>query len=186
MESTAQYWTPVWAALEQYWQPRMQQREGAGPMAGKLHLAQAQSNRGARGRKNAFRDAQRLIRPLMADELALSFVPDPQQRVWRTLTHRKHQLSKDRVRFQNRLEGLLEQMHIKLSGHLSDLLGVSGRRMLQALADGADDPAIVASLADPALRATPEQLRDALAACRDLAPVYRQLLKMELEYLQFM
>ena len=46
MESTAQYWTPVWAALEQYWQPRMQQREGAGPMAGKLHLAQAQSNRG--------------------------------------------------------------------------------------------------------------------------------------------
>ena len=106
--------------------------------------------------------------------------------MWRTLTHRKHQLSKDRVRFQNRLEGLLEQMHIKLSGHLSDLLGVSGRRMLQALADGADDPAIVASLADPALRATPEQLRDALAACRDLAPVYRQLLQMELEYLQFM
>jgi transposase len=117
--------------------------------------------------------------------MALSFVPDPQQRVWRTLTHRKYQLSKDRVRFQNRLEGLLEQMHIKLSGHLSDLLGVSGRRMLQALADGADDPADVASLADPTLRATPEQLRDALAACANLARVYRQLLKMELEYLQF-
>ena len=48
MESTAQYWRPVWGALEQYWTPVMRQREGAGPMAGKLHLAQAQSNRGPR------------------------------------------------------------------------------------------------------------------------------------------
>lgn len=51
MESTAQYWRPVWEALEQYWRPVRRQREGASPMSGTLHLAQAQSNRGAGGRK---------------------------------------------------------------------------------------------------------------------------------------
>jgi hypothetical protein len=49
MESTAQYWRPVWEALERYWKPSRQKREGAGPMSGMLHLAQAQSNRGPRG-----------------------------------------------------------------------------------------------------------------------------------------
>ncbi len=51
MESTAQYWRPVWEALERYWQPICQKWEGAGPMSGALHLAQALSNRGPRGRK---------------------------------------------------------------------------------------------------------------------------------------
>ena len=46
MESTAQYWRPVWEALERYWQPRRQHREGAGAMSGTLHLAQAQSTQG--------------------------------------------------------------------------------------------------------------------------------------------
>ena len=55
MESTAQYWKPVWGALERYWKPRCQSREGAGRMSGTLHLAQALSNRGRRGRKPAGR-----------------------------------------------------------------------------------------------------------------------------------
>jgi transposase len=186
MESTAQYWRPVWGALEQYWTPVMRQREGAGPMAGKLHLAQAQSNRGPRGRKNDYRDAERLVHRLVAQELVLSFVPDPEQRLWRTLTRRKQQLVKDRTRFQNRLEALLEQMHLKLSSCVTDLLGVSGRRMLQAVAEGATDPVAVAALADAKLRATPEQLRDSLAACAHLSPVYRRLLQMELKQLQFL
>jgi hypothetical protein len=59
MESTAQYWRPVWEALEQHRKPRRRQREGAHAMAGTLHLAQAQSNRGARGRKKDFPDAER-------------------------------------------------------------------------------------------------------------------------------
>jgi transposase len=186
MESTAQYWRPVWGALEQYWTPVMRQREGAGPMAGKLHLAQAQSNRGPRGRKNDYRDAERLVHRLVAQELVLSFVPDPEQRLWRTLTRRKQQLTQDRTRFQNRLEALLEQMHLKLSSCVTDLLGVSGRRMLQAVAEGGTDPVAVAALADPKLRATPEQLRDSLAACTHLSPVYRRLLKMELKQLEFL
>jgi len=56
MESTAQYWKPVWGALEQHWKPSCEKREGAGRMSGTLHRAQALSNRGRRGRKRS-RDA---------------------------------------------------------------------------------------------------------------------------------
>jgi hypothetical protein len=66
MESTAQYWKPVWGALERYWKPRCQSREGAGRMSGTLHLAQALSNRGRRGRKKDFRDAERLVKRLVS------------------------------------------------------------------------------------------------------------------------
>src|SRR6478672_8902037 len=54
MESTAQYWKPVWGALERYWKPIREKREGARRKSGTLHLAQAQSNRGRRGRKRDF------------------------------------------------------------------------------------------------------------------------------------
>jgi transposase len=186
MASTAQYWKPVWAALERYWQPERQKRVGATKMSGKLHLCQAHSNRGRRGRKNDFADAERMLKRLVAQELVLSFVPDPEQRLWRTVTRRKHQLMSDRVRFHNQLESLLEQAHIKLSSLVSDLLGVSARRMLRAIAEGETDPAALAALADYRLRARPEQLRDALGACVQLHPVYRRLLKMALAELKLM
>jgi len=185
MESTAQYWTPVWGALERYWKPTCQQREGAEPMSGTLHLAQALSNRGQRGRKNDFRDAERLVKRLVAQELTLSFVPDAEQRLWRTVAHRKYQLRRNRVRLQNQLESLLEEAHIKLSSLVSDLLGTSARRMLKGLADGETDPMALGALADQRLRATQAQLCDALGACRELNPIYRRLLKMTLEELQF-
>jgi transposase len=184
MESTAQYWKPVWEALERYWKPVAQRQQDAGPKSGTLHLAQAQSNRGPRGRKRDFPDAERLLKRLVAQELRLSFVPDPEQRLWRTLMRRKYQLTRNRVQLQNRLEALLEEMHIKLSSLVSDLLGVSGQRMLKALAEGATDPAAVAVLADQKLRATPAQLCDALGACTELNPVYRRLLSMFLQELE--
>ena len=187
MESTAQYWRPVWEALERYWKPICQKREGALPTSGTLHLALAQSNRGRRGRKRDFPDAERLVKRLVADELVLSFVPDAEQRLWRTVTRRRYQLTRNRVQLHNRLESLLEAAHIKLSSLVSDLLGASSRRMLKALAEGETDPATLAALADRNLRATPEQLRDALGACAQLNPVYRQLLKMmfaELEMIE--
>ncbi|MGC1451364.1 MAG: transposase [Candidatus Sulfotelmatobacter sp.] len=96
MESTAQYWQPVWGALEQYGKPACQKREGAGPMSGALHLAQAQSNRGPQGRKKDFPDAERLVERFVAQELTLSFVPDTEQRLWRTVMRRKYQLTCDR------------------------------------------------------------------------------------------
>src|ERR1700693_199493 len=141
MESTAQYWKPVWGELERYWKPMRQKREGAGPMSGTLHLAQAQSNRGPQGRKKDFPDAERLVKRLVAQELTLSFVPDVEQRLWRTVMRRKYQVTRNRVQLQTRLECLLEEAHIKLSSFVSDLLGASARRMLQALADGETNPA---------------------------------------------
>src|SRR5258707_2631525 len=146
----------------------------------------AQSNRGRRGRKKDFPDAERLVKRLVARELTLSFVPDSEQRLWRTVTRRKYQLTRDHVRLQNQLESLLEEAHIKLSSFVSDLLGASARRMLKAIADGETDPAALAVLADRKLRATPKQLCDALGACTDLKPVYRQLLKMALAQCQFL
>jgi transposase len=184
IESTAQYWKPVWGALERYWKPICQKREGAGRMSGTLHLAQAQSNRGRRGRKRDFPDAERLVKRLVANELTLSFVPDVEQRLWRTVMRRKYQLTRNRVQLQNRLESLLEEAHIKLSSWVSDLLGASARRMLKALADGETNPATLAALADRHLRATQEQLCDELGACMELNSVYRRLLKMMLEELR--
>jgi transposase len=147
-------------------------------------LAQAQSNRGRRGRKRDFVDAERLVKRLVARELTLSFVPDAEQLLWRTVTRKKYQLRRDRARLQNQLESLLEEAHIKLSSLVSDLLGASARRMLKALADGETSPAALAALADQKLRATPEQLCDALGACTELNAVYRRLLKMALEELR--
>jgi hypothetical protein len=183
MESTAQYWRPVWEALERYWTPTRRTREGASPMSGTLHLAQAQSNRGPGGRKKDFPDAERLVKRLVAQELTLSFVPAAEQRLWRTVMRKKYQLTRNRVQCHNRLECLLEEAHIKLSSLVSDLLGASARRMLQALADGESRPDSLAALADKRLRATGDQLCDALGACRDLHPVYRRLVKMALEEL---
>ena len=171
MESTAQYWKPVWRQLE--------------GQCG-LYLAQAFSNRAPRGRKRDFQDAERLVRRHVAGELILSFVPDAEQRMWRTLTRTKHQITRDRVRLQNQLESLLEDARIKLDTCVSDLLGTSSRRMLEALADGEKDPQALAAMAEPELRATPEQLADALQAAPMLSPLHRQILRLFLDRLALM
>lgn len=185
MESTAQYWKPVWEALERFWKAKCQGREGANRMSGTLHLAQALSNRGRRGRKSDFRDAERLVKRLVSAELVLSFVPDAEQRLWRTLTRTRYQRTRDKVRLQNQLEALLEEAHIKLSSLVSDLLGASARRMLRALAAGESNPAVLSALADHRLRATQAQLHDALGACTEINPVYRRLVKLTLDDLEF-
>src|SRR6476620_1789584 len=146
MESTALYWRPVWDALECQWQPTRRTAVASGPTSGALHLAQAQSNQGSRGRKKDFPDAERLVKRLVAHELTLSVVPDVTQRLWRTVTRRKYQSTCNRVQLRNRLECLLEEAHIKVSSLVSDLLGPSARRMLEALADGETDPAALAAL----------------------------------------
>lgn len=166
MESTAQYWKPVWLELE--------------PTGFQLHLAQAHSNKAPKGRKQDFADAERLVRRLVAGELTLSFVPDPEQRLWRTVTHMKHQMTRDKVRLVNQLEALLEDCRIKLSSVVSNLRGASSRRMLDALSDGEKDPVRLAKLADQGLRATEAQLADALGATATLDEARRALLKIML------
>ena len=169
MESTAQYWKPVWQTLEE--------------QEFHLELAQAQSNRGPKGRKSDFRDAERLWRRYDADELILSYVPDPEQRIWRTQSRTRMRWTRDKSRLQNRLEALLEEMGIKLSGVVSDLLGVSSTRMLRGVADGETDPQRLAEMADPNLHATKEELCDALHAVSKLDPRYRFVLKQFLDRL---
>src|SRR5258707_6085880 len=71
MESTAQYWKPVWEALERYWKPLREKREGARRKSGTLHLALAQSNRGRQGRKRDFPDAERLVKRLVDQGMTL-------------------------------------------------------------------------------------------------------------------
>ena len=164
MESTAQYWRSVWLELEPYL---------------RLHLAQAFSNRAPRGRKHDFQDAERLVRRLIADELILSFVPDGEQRTWRNMTRMKTQLTRDRVRLQSQMECLLEEMRIKLSLVVSDLLGASGLRILRALAEGETDPKKLADLGNNLLRCSEERLVDALTGRAQ--PMHREMLGLQLE-----
>jgi len=170
MESTAQYWKPLWLDLE--------------PHFGQLHLAQAHSNKAPKGRKNDFGDARRLARRLLAGELILSFVPDAEQRAWRTMTRSKLQLVRDRVRLQNQLEALLEEMRIKLSSVVSDLLGLSGRRILEALAGGQTDSVKLAELGDDRLKCSRAELVDALRGRAE--PMHLQILKLYLERLKLL
>jgi hypothetical protein len=140
MESTAQYWRPVWEALERYWKPIREKKEGARRKSGMRHLAQAESNRGRRGRKRDFPDAERLVKRLVARELTLSFAPDPEQRLWRTVTRKKYQLRRDRV--QNQLESLLEEAHIDPApGSSLRRTGPSRHQSIQAKAHCTNDSA---------------------------------------------
>jgi transposase len=166
MESTAQYWKPVWLGLEGQCH---------------LHLAQARSNRGPRGRKTDFRDAKRVVSRLLSGDLILSFVPEAEQRCWRTLTRTKHQLTRDRVRLQSQLESLLEECQVKLSSVVSDLLGASGRRILRAIAKGETNPVRLADLGDKRLHASEAELIDALSG--HVGSLHRQVLSLYLDRL---
>jgi transposase len=148
----------------------------------RLHLAQAFSNRAPRGRKHDFKDAERLVRRLIANELILSFVPGGEQHIWRNMTRMKLQLTRDRVRLQSQMECLLEEMRIKLSLVVSNLLGASGLRILRALAEGETDPKQLARLGDERLQCTEEQLVDALTGRAQ--PMHRAMLALQLERLQ--
>jgi transposase len=167
MESTAQYWKPVWLGLEGHFE---------------LYLAQAWSNRAPRGKKTDWRDAERLARRHLAGELTLSFVPDAQQRRMPTLMRRRTQLTRERVRIQNQVESLLEETRIKLSGFVSDLFGATGLRMLTAVVAGETDPVKLAALADARIQRSQEELVEALTG--KVSDVHRELLGQHLEQVQ--
>ncbi len=170
MESTAQYWRPVWEALRAVLATDPSRCARApGPTAGTLHLAQAQSNRAPGGRKKDFPDAERLVKRLVAQELTLSFVPD--------------------VDAAPVADGDAPQVpaHVQ-PGAAPEPAGVpAGRSSHQAVEPGvgsvrgerSSDAAGGGRVAKPIrrrwrrsgsqrLRATPAQLSDALGACCDL------------------
>jgi transposase len=112
----------------------------------------------------------------------LSFVPNGEQRIWRSMTRMKLQLTRDRVRLQNQMECLLEEMRIKLPIVVRNLLGASGLRILRALSQGETDPSKLAQLGDERLRCTEEQLVDALQG--RVQPMHREMLALQLQRLQ--
>ena len=164
MESTAQcFWKPVWQQLEGQCQ---------------LYLAQAQSNRGPRGRKRDFVDAERLVRRQVAGELILSFVPDGEQRLWRIMSRTKYQLRRDRVRLQNQLEAFLEEARIPSYPAVSAICrGSVAGGSLEAMSKGESDLGkLSAMVSSQNLRATPDQLQDALQGAKQLSEPHRQVL----------
>jgi transposase len=147
MEATGVYWKPVWAVLEDRFE---------------LLLVNARAVKQVPGRKTDIKDAQWLCQLLEAGLLRGSFVPPKPIRTLRNLTrYRKTQIS-DRQREANRLHKILEDTGIKLDCVATDILGVSGRAMLEALVSGTTDPNVLADLARGQLRKKIPALREAL------------------------
>jgi transposase len=169
MESTAQYWRPVWYGLEPHF---------------RLHLTHPLKTRAPRGRKSDFRDAQRLADRWSAGDLEDSFIPGAEQRGWRWLTRTRVQLRKKLGVIHSHVEGLLEQGGIKLAAVVSDLFGVSSWAMLEHIAEGVTDVEVLAGEARGALRHKDAELKEALAG--QLEPVYRLLLKQHLEQVRLL
>jgi len=169
MESTAQYWRPVWYGLEAHF---------------RLHLCHPLKVRAPRGRKRDYRDAQRLADRWWSGDLEDSFIPGAEQRAWRWLTRTRVQLKRLIGVVRNRVEGLLEQGGIKLTAVASDPFGVSGWAMLKLLAKGETDVAVLAAEARGRLRKKEAQLREALGGKLD--PVYRMLLRQNLEQVELL
>jgi transposase len=147
MEATGVYWQPVWHILEDDFE---------------LTLCNARHVKQVPGRKTDVSDAQWLCQLMEAGLLRGSFVPPKPQRQLRTLTrYRKTQIA-ERQREANRLHKALEDTGIKLDCVASDILGVSGRAMLDALVAGTTDPQVLADLAKGRLRAKIPALTEAL------------------------
>lgn len=147
MESTGVYWKPVWQVLE-------------GTLS--LLLAHAQEVRNLPGRKSDVSDAMWLS-DLMAHGLIRgSFVPDSTVQALRELSRTRAQLAREVARHTNRIQKTLECAGLKLTGLLSDVLGVTGRAMLEALIAGESDPEALIQLKRRGIKATEQQLRDAL------------------------
>ncbi len=169
MESTAQYWRPVWNGLEAHF---------------RLHLGHPLKVRAPRGRKQDYRDAQRLADRWWSGDLEDSFIPGAEPRQWRWLTRTRVQLRRLIGVVRNRVEGLLEQGGIKLTAVATDPFGVSGWAMLKWLAQGETDVAVLAGQARGRLRHKEAQLQEALSG--KLEPVYQLLLQQNLEQVELL
>jgi transposase len=114
------------------------------------------------GRKTDVKDAEWIAQLLQHGLLRNSFVPGAPQRELRELTRQRRQLIQTTSSVANRIQKVLEDANIKLASVATDVLGVSGRAMLEALIAGEDDPEVLADLAQRKLRAKIPQLRLAL------------------------
>ena len=148
MESTGVYWKPVVYALES---------DFTCLLVNAAHIKQVP------GRKTDVQDCVWIAQLLEHGLLRGSFVPPVPIRELRDLTRYRKALIQDRTRVANRLHKALEDAGVKLASVASDILGVSGRAMLQALAEGTTDPVLLADLARGRLRGKLPAIRAALA-----------------------
>jgi len=152
MESTSVYWKPVFNLLEGSFE---------------VVLANAYHIKAVPGRKTDVKDCEWIANLLAHGLIRASFTPPPPIRDLRDLTRHRKSLIRDRVKATNRVHKLLETANIKLANVVADVLGVSGRAMLDALVAGDTDPERLAKLAKGSL--TPKVKPLAEAAAR---PVY--------------
>jgi transposase len=148
MEATGVYWKPVWHILAD------------GEF--QLVLANAAHVKNVPGRKTDVSDADWLADLLAHGLIRASFVPDTPTQELRALLRTRKQLVREQSSHVLRVQKTLEDANIKLDSVISDLMGKSGRAMLEALIAGETDPAKLARLAGPRLKASPAQLREAL------------------------
>jgi transposase len=148
MEATGDYWKPFYYLLED---------------AGfELMLVNARQVKNLPGRKSDVSDAAWLAQLGAHGLVRGSLIPPAPIRELRDLTRARTMMTRERGRDIQRLEKLLEDAGIKLSSVASDITGVSGRLMLQALIDGQRDPAVLADFAKRRLRHKIPELTEAL------------------------
>jgi transposase len=148
MESTGVFWKPVWNLLEDG-------RFG-------LMLVNARHVKQVPGRKTDVSDCQWIAELLEHGLLERSFVPDRPQRELRDLTRQRTQLLGDRARVVNRVQKTLEDANVKLASVATDVMGKSGRAILDALVEGRLTPAQMAELVHRRMEAKKPLLREAL------------------------
>jgi transposase len=148
MEATGVYWMPVFRILD----------------AGKFELivANAAHIKNVPGRKTDMNDAMWIADLLACGLIQASFVPNEEVQELRALTRTRKQLVREQTRHVQRIEKTLAEANIKLSSVISDIMGASGRRMIQAMIDGVRQPNKLAELAGKQIKATPKELYDAL------------------------
>jgi len=147
MESTGDYWKPIYNILENNFE---------------ILLVNAQHIKAVPGRKTDVKDSEWIAELLRHGLLKASFVPPKGQRELRELTRFRTTLIKERANLINRLQKALESANIKLSSVLTNIEGVSGRAILEALIEGRASPEAMAELAKGRLRTKREQLGEAL------------------------
>ena len=149
MESTGVYWKPIWHVLE-----------SAGSF--ELVLANAMQLRHVPGRKSDVNDATWIADLLAHGLVRSSFVPPAPIQELRDLTRTRKQLVREIAQHTLRIQKVLEDANIKITGVVSDLLGKSGRAILEALAAGEQDPERLADLTQGRLKAKRQTLVEAL------------------------
>jgi transposase len=147
MESTGEYWKPVFNILEDGFE---------------VILVNAQHISKVPGRKTDVTDAEWIADLLRHGLLSASFIPPVGQRELRALTRERSNLVRERTTLVNRVQKTLEGANIKLASVASDVMGVSGRAMLEAIIDGQATPDQMAELAKGRLRDKRDQLSKAL------------------------